>query len=118
MNDGLLPSSHLSSAISDSAASTARARAARSMRLPSLPEAHVSTFIDDLPPDDFMHCFLSEFSDFRQTHDLLPLDLPNNYNLPLDVFLSDVKTGLLEPAADTDDDPSWKEALASPQREY
>jgi len=117
-NDSLLPNSRLSSAISDSVTSTAHARTARSTRLPSLPEAHVSTFINDLPPDDFTHCFLTEFSEFRQTHDLLPLDLPRDYNFPLDVFLSDVETGSLEPTADTNDDPSWKEALASPQREY
>ena len=117
-NDGLLPDSHLASAISDSAVSTARARAACSTRLPSIPEAHVSTFIDDLSPDDFTHCFLSEFSDFRQTHDLLPLDIPHDYSFPLDVFLSDVETSSLEPTAETDDDPSWKEALASPQCEY
>ena len=64
------------------------------------------------------YCFLSEFSDFRQTHDLLPLDLPHGYDLPLDIFLSDVETGSIEPTTNTGDDPSWKEALASPEREY
>jgi len=93
-------------------------RAARSTRLHSLPEAHVSTFIDDLPPDDYTHAFLAEFSDFQETHDLLPLDLPSGFNFPLDILLSDIETGLLEPICDTGDDPSWKEALASPEREY
>jgi len=117
-NDGLRPSSRLTVAISDSIASTTRTRAARSSRLPSVPEAHVSTFIDDLPSYDFTHAFLSEFSEFRDTHDLLPLDLPPNCDLPLDVFLSDVETGSFEPACETDDDPSWRDALASPEREY
>ena len=118
-NDGLLPDSRLSSAISDSKASSARTRASR-LNLPSVPEAHVSTFLDDLPPDDFTHAFLSEFSDLRETHDLLFLDLPSDCDIPLQAFLSDIETGSLEPAchADTDDDPSWREALASPEREY
>ena len=76
------------------------------MRLPSMPEAHVSTFIDDLPPDDFTHCFLSEFSNFHQTHDLLPLNLPHDYSFPLDIFLSNVETGLLEPTAEMNNNPS------------
>ena len=117
-NDGLRPNSRLASAISNSTASSVRARATRSSRVPSVPEAHVSTFIDDLPSYDFTHAFLSEFSDFRDTHDLLPLDLPPGCDLPLDVFLSDVETGSFEPACDTNDDPSWKDALASPEREF
>lgn len=117
-NDGLLPDSRLSSAISDSAASSARTRAMRTARLPSIPEAHLSTFIDDLPADDFTHAFLSEFSDFRGTHDLLPLDVPRNFDSSLHAFLSDIETGSLEPECDANDDPSWREALASPDREY
>ena len=117
-NDGLLPNSRLASAISDSAASSARARATRSSRLSSIPEAHLSTFLDDLPSYDFTHAFLSEFSDFRDTHDLLPLDLPDACSLPLDVFLSDIETGSVLPTCDTTDDPSWKDALASPECEY
>ena len=35
------------------------------------------------------HAFLSKFSDFCETHDLLPLDR----HIPLDVFLSDIETG-------------------------
>ena len=117
-NDGLLLNSRLASAISDSAALSARMCTTRSLRLSSVPEAHLSTFIDDLPSYDFTHAFLSEFSDFCNTHDLLPLDLPPRCDLPLDVFLSDVKTGSFEPRCDTDDDPSWQEALVSPEREY
>lgn len=120
-NDGLLPDSRLSSALSDLAASSARTRAARSSRLASIQdanEANMSAFIDDLPTDDHTHAFLSEFSEFRHTHDLLPLDLPLNFDGPIDVFLSDIETGLLEPIVDTGDDPSWTEAIASPEREY
>ena len=117
-NDGLLPESRLSSAILDSAASTARARAARLSRLSSIPESHVSTFLDDLPSYDFTHAFLSEFSDFCETHDLLPLELPPNCDLPLDIFLSDVETGSLVPDCETNDEPSWREALSSLEREY
>ena len=117
-NDGLLPNSCLSSAISDSAASTARARATRLSCLSSIPESHISTFLDDLPSYDFTHAFLSEFSNFREMHDLLPLDLPVGYGFPLDVFISDVENGSLEPRVDADDKPSWREALSSPEREY
>ena len=117
-NDGLLPDSCLSSTISDSIASSSRARASCLERLSSIPEAHVSTFLDDLPSNDFTHAFLSEFSDLRETHDLLFLDLPPDCNIPLQAFLSDIETGSLEPTCDTDDDPSWRDALASPEREY
>jgi len=117
-NDGLRPNSRLTNAISDSIASTTHTHAARSLRLSSVPEAHISTFIDDLPSYDFTHAFLSEFSKFRDTHDLLPLDLPSDCNLPLDVFLSDVETGSFKPTCETDDDPSWRDTLASSEQEY
>lgn len=117
-NDGLLPDSRLSSALSDSAASSARIRAARSPGLPSIHEANLSSFIDNLPSNDFTHAFLSEFSDFRFTHDLLPLVLPDDFDDPLDAFLSDIETGSLVPSCDDNDDPSWMEAMASPEREF
>lgn len=52
------------------------------------------------------HAFLSEFSDLRETHNLLFLDLPSDCDIPLQAFLSDIETGSLEPAChtDTDDD--------------
>jgi len=117
-NDGLRPNSRLTNAISDSVASTTRTCAARSLQLSSVPEAHISTFIDDLPLYNFTHTFLSEFSKFQDTHDLLPLDLPSDCNLPLDIFLSNVETGSFEPTCETDDDPSWHDALASSEQEY
>jgi len=83
-----------------------------------VPEAHISTFIDDLPSYNFTHTFLSEFSKFRDTHNLLPLDLPPDCNLPLDVFLSNVKTGSFKPTCETDNDPSWCNALAFLEQEY
>jgi len=117
-NDALLPSSRLSTAISESITSSSHTCTSRLDHLSSMPEAHVSTFLDDLPASDFTHAFLSEFSDLRETHDLLFLDLPPDFNLPLQAFLSDIETGSLEPTCDTDDDPSWREALALPDREY
>ena len=117
-NDGLLPDSRLSSALSNLMASSAHAGATRTARLASVSEANVSTFIDDLPPDDHTHAFLSEFSEFHFSHDLLPLDLPPNFIDPVNAFLSDIETGSLEPTCDTGDDPSWAEAIASPEREY
>jgi len=83
-----------------------------------VPEAHISTFIDDLPSYNFTHAFLSEFSEFRNTYNLLPLDLPSDCNLPLDVFLSDVETGSFKPTCETDDDPSWYNTLAFLEQEY
>jgi len=83
-----------------------------------MPEAHISTFLDDLPAGDFTYTFLSEFSDLHEIHDLLFLDLPPDFDLPLQAFLSDIKIGSLEPTCDTDSDPSWHEALALPDCKY
>ena len=65
-----------------------------------------------------MHAFLSEFSDLCETYDLLFLNLPPDCNIPLQAFLSNIETGSLELTCDTDDDPSWCDALASPECEY
>ena len=84
-----------------------RTRAARASRLTSIheaSEANVSDLVDGLPADGHTHTFLSEFSEFRHTYDLLPLDLPLDFDGPLDAFLSDIETGSIRPIRDDLDD--------------
>jgi hypothetical protein len=72
--------------------------------------------------DDHTDAFLSEFAPFCDTHHLIPTDLDLDDQAPffpsVDEVLSTMSDGTLEPTLDTDDDPSWPEALASPEREY
>lgn len=64
----------------------------------------MSPIFDGLPAGDHTHAFLSEFSEFRHTYDLLPLDLPLDFDGPLDAFLSDIETGSIRPIRDDLDD--------------
>ena len=60
-------------------------------------------------------CLLSEFLPFHDMHDLLYLELPDN--LPsVDSVLTALGDGSLSP--DSSDDPSWADAMASPEHEY
>jgi hypothetical protein len=67
-----------------------------------------------LPPTTAL---LAKFSKVSDTHDLLPLSNPNP-SLSVDYVLSALADGSFEPTADANDDPSWNEALASPDKEY
>jgi Reverse transcriptase (RNA-dependent DNA polymerase) len=67
-----------------------------------------------LPPTTAL---LAEFSKISHLHDLLPLSNPDP-SLPIDYVLSALADGSLEPSIDTGDDPSWADAIASPDREY
>jgi transposase InsO family protein len=65
------------------------------------------------------HALLSEFSRFRDTHHLIAADLNlADINLSIDEVLSAISDGSIEPLVDSGDDPTWAEALASPDREY
>ena len=104
-NDGLLPDSRLSSVISDSrASSTGLGPRVWTDFLPFWKCMFPPSLVICLPMTT--HAFLSEFSDLRETHNLLFLDLPSDCDIPLQAFLSDIETGSLEPAChtDTDDD--------------
>ena len=62
--------------------------------------------------------FLSEFAPLRDSHTLLPLDfMPSDFP-SVDVFLSSISDGSAKPNFDSGDDPSWSEAMCSPEREY
>jgi hypothetical protein len=63
---------------------------------------------------------LSEFAPFRESHYLIPTDFDPGHLPPLlsvDEVLSAITDGTIEPTIDCGDDPSWEEALASPERE-
>jgi Reverse transcriptase (RNA-dependent DNA polymerase) len=67
--------------------------------------------------NDHAFALLAEFSPLRDTHDIYPLDLLTE-NLSVPEVLSALADGSLDPVPDSDDDPSWASALASPEREY
>ena len=60
---------------------------------------------------------LTEFSPLRGSHELLPLSV-DDPSLPVDIILSAIADGSLEPALESNDDPLWKEAISSSEREY
>jgi Reverse transcriptase (RNA-dependent DNA polymerase) len=60
---------------------------------------------------------LAEFAPFRDSHVLIPLIADSS--LPsVDVVLQALASGSATPVLSDNDDPSWLEALASPEREY
>ena len=65
-----------------------------------------------------MNAFLSEFSPYCESHDLIPLDLSSDLATSIDEALSAITTGSLEPDTDVNDDPTWADAMRSPEREY
>jgi Reverse transcriptase (RNA-dependent DNA polymerase) len=58
---------------------------------------------------------LAEFYPFRDSHYLIPLDL-TTLSLPIEELLAALADGSADPSLN--DDPSWAEALASPEREF
>ena len=72
------------------------------------------------PLDDNLltSALLSEFSPFRDSHDLLPLDTSDISPHSLKSALSAIADGSLEPFYNDDDNPTWAEAMASPEREF
>jgi hypothetical protein len=68
--------------------------------------------------DDRTSVFLSEFVPFIDSHSLLPLDISDLSTFSIDSVLSAIVDGSLEPSVDSDDDPLWAEAMASPEREF
>jgi transposase InsO family protein len=60
---------------------------------------------------------LAEFSKVSHSHELLPLAVPD-LSLSPEFVLSAIADGSMEPSIDTGDDPSWADALTSPDREY
>jgi len=62
--------------------------------------------------------FLSEFAPLHDSHTLLPLDFTPSDFPSVNVFLSSISDGSAKPNFDSGDDPSWSEAMRSPEREY
>ena len=105
--DGLAYDARLTAAINDAAASTARRQEER------------ATHRAEHPQDHHIHAFLSEFSPVRDTHELIPLDLyTENPLTTIDEVLSAITNGTVDLETNIGDDPTWSEALASPEREY
>ena len=68
---------------------------------------------------DHTSAFLSEYSNVRDTHDLIPADLSFEGTPPsLDHVLNALSDGSLEPAPYDEDEPLWAQAMASNEREY
>ena len=64
---------------------------------------------------------LAEFAPVRDTHFLIPTDLDSDdltASQSLEEVLSAIADGSMEPFLDSGDDPSWADALASPDREF
>ena len=106
--DGLLPDTRLSGALSDVRASALRRQEERTARRAAQSEDHTQTF-------------LTEFAPFRRTHFLIATDLDADFPvslLSMDEVLSSLAEGNIIPILDSGDEPSWEQALASPEREY
>jgi hypothetical protein len=60
-----------------------------------------------------------EYSMVRDSHELFPADLCLG-DAPISVpeILAALSDGNITPTLDANDDPTWAEALASPEREY
>lgn len=105
--NGLIYDARLTTAINDAAASTACCQEERATRRAEHPRDH------------HVHAFLSEFSSVRDTHELIPLDpCTGNSLTTVDEVLSAIADGTAELEANIGDDPTWSEAIASPEREY
>ena len=61
---------------------------------------------------------LSEFSSVCDSHDLLPLSISPSEHSSVTEVLSALANGSSTPELDTTDDPSWADAISSPDREY
>ena len=116
--DGLNPSSRLTTIKADMAASTTRRLADRHYYpTPSASLASSAPFHPYPPNDPLASAFLSEYSPIRDTHDLFHLSISPSSST-IDHALLSLSNGTLVPVPESDDDPLWSKALASPEREY
>ena len=69
-------------------------------------------------PRDHSDAFLSKFCAVRDSHDLLPAELCLDTVLTIPEILAALSDGNISPSLDTGDDPTWAEAINSPEREY
>jgi hypothetical protein len=110
MDDGLLPSHRLSEAISDSTSAAAHKHSSWTSKR--------SPLSNEISDQLLTVAFLSEFSPFRESHSLIPLDLSDLSPYSLNGALAAIADGSLEPLLDDDDNPKWAEAMASPECEF
>ncbi len=67
---------------------------------------------------DHALAILTEYSDVQDTHELLHADLCLHETLSIDDALAALSDGSFEPELEPDDEPTWAQALASPDCEY
>ncbi len=67
---------------------------------------------------DHALAILTEYSDVRDTHELLHADLCLDDTLSIEDMLAALSDGSFEPELEPDDEPTWAQALASPECEY
>jgi len=106
--NGLLPDSRLPGALSDVCTSALHCQ-------------EECTTLCAMQLDDHTQAFLAEFAPLHQTHLLLAVDLDQNSSfssLSIDDVLSALSDGTIEPVLDSSDEPSWAQALASPEHKY
>ena len=86
---------------------------------PSPPKLRRSVRLATLQaPRDHSDAFLSEFCAVWDSHDLLPAELCLDTVLTIPEILAALSDGNISPSLDTGDDPTWAEAINSPEREY
>ena len=69
--------------------------------------------------NDVHYAFLSQYSNVRDTHDLIPTDLSvEDPALSVDFVLAALSDGSITPVPTDNDEPLWAKALASDEREY
>ncbi len=69
-------------------------------------------------PQDLALAILTEYSDIRDTHELLHADLCLDDTLSVKDALAALSDGSFKPELELDDEPIWAQALASPEHEY
>jgi hypothetical protein len=69
--------------------------------------------------DDHALAFLSEYSTVQDMHDLIPTNIViENNDTTIDEILSALSDGSLQPSPESDDKPTWAQAMASDERKY
>jgi len=69
-------------------------------------------------PQDLALAILTEYSDVRDTYELLHTDLCLDDTLSIEDALAALSDSSFKPELEPDDEPIWAQALASPEHEY
>jgi hypothetical protein len=81
--------------------------------------SHLQGLLPPSQPPDHTATFLSKFAPIHDTHDLIPADLCfESHPYSVNEVLAALSDGSLEPSIDSDNDPTWVQAMASDEQEY